>query len=150
MSRRGKDGIEEIIEQDKVTTYRMHPNQDLYFGEIMIAPNIPNSPLKMKDYAKRGIRLNPENLPFVIERNANIEKDGKGGIWAVPEGYKLEEYQAELKEPIRDGQYISRGFETRFRVVKNEPKTPEFVCDICDKVCASEFGLKSHKRSHKK
>jgi len=129
MLRRGKDGIDEIIEQDKVTTYRMHPNQDLNFGEIMIAPNIPNSPLKMKDYAKRGIRLNPENLPFVVERNAEIVKDKRGGLWAIPKGYKLEEFEQELREPIRDGGYVSRGFTTSFRVVREEPKVPLYVSD---------------------
>lgn len=34
-------------------------------------------------------------------------------------------------------------------VVIPEPE-PEFVCEVCGKVCKSLLGLNSHKRSHKK
>lgn len=144
--------VEASLKEKKVTTYRMHPNQDLYFGEIMIAPNIPKSYEKMEDYEKRGIVLRLKDLPFVIEHNASIVEDKRGGLWAVPPDYKLEEYQAELREPIKDGQYISRGFETAFRVVKDEPKTSQgFVCDVCGKECESKKALTGHKLgAHKK
>ncbi len=51
------------------------------------------------------------------------------------------------------------GTQTKANIVDNgrtmhigkteDQQTKPFVCDVCGKECKSEFGLKSHKRSHK-
>ena len=37
----------------------------------------------------------------------------------------------------------------RLVVIPEPDPEPEFVCDVCQKVCKSLLGLNSHKRSHK-
>ena len=37
----------------------------------------------------------------------------------------------------------------RLVVIPEPAPEPEFVCDVCQKVCKSLLGLNSHKRSHK-
>ena len=127
MLNRGKDGIEEIIEEKKVTLYRMHPDQVNNFGAIIVAPNIPNSPEKMKDYARRGCRLSLDNLPWLQEHNAKIEVDSKGEPWAVPKGYKLIETKTELREPLPERKYVVTGHTMVSSVVKEEPEAPLYV-----------------------
>ena len=139
--------VEETILEDKVTLYRLHPNQKEHFGLIMTAPNIPNIPSKMKEYAKRGCKLNPQNLAPDCE----IKADPNGELWAVPKGWKIVGEEVDILYENRDGDMIPRGKTIRYKLAQaKSTETPKgLACDVCGKACASEFGLRVHKRTHK-
>lgn len=48
------------------------------------------------------------------------------------------------------GRVIDYSFLKGSTTSMTEPKAGEFICPVCQKPCKSEFGLKSHMRSHDK
>lgn len=140
--------VEEIIVEDKVTIYRLHPNQKEYFGLIQTAPNQPNIHKKLVEKSKKGWRLNPQNLA----PDCKIEADPCGGLWAVPEGWEIIGVETPMMVEDRDGKLWQKDTDTTYKLAEKGTKAetaPKFVCDICGKECASEFGLKAHRKVHK-
>lgn len=145
-------GKVDILRENKVTLYRLHPSE---FGRVMIMPNLPNGLHEAELWRKKGYKFTPQELM----PDAKIEHDAEGGMFLVPPGYKLESYEDKtLTNPKNDKEFV---MDTAWRVVKKsqtqEPvkeDTPEdksdVTCPECGQECASVFGLKAHMKRHKK
>ena len=132
-----------ILREKKVTLYRLHPRQSEpdFFGLVMVMPNMPFG-LRERDrwLNVKGYKFKPEELV----PGAEVQKTPSGEIYLVPLGYELKSFP----EKALSGDGKTKIDVTVWRVVKNEGGG-QFPCPQCDKLCVSEFGLKSHMRSHK-
>lgn len=53
----------------------------------------------------------------------------------------------ELQVPVRDDTPQAHMDGEKLNIV--DPKNFKFICDVCGKECKNQFGLNSHKKSHK-
>ena len=84
-----------------------------------------------------------DDLASAYQAQRHAEKRHKSEWGAIK--YERERQEREEDRAIQRAILANMGGKTP---EKKEP-TGEFTCDVCGKVCASEFGLKAHKRSHK-
>ncbi len=114
--------IETIVKQDVLTYYKLHPQA---LSE------------KPEDAEFKGRVITMVNLP-------NEEKYHR--ILWMRKGYK-----ADPQELMPKAELTNEDGEFRFNLDSptRTEEVSEFKCETCGKICASEFGLKSHQRSHK-
>jgi len=137
-----------ILREHKMTLYKMHPDQKNYPGLVIEMPNLPFGLRERDKYMnEKGYKKNPQDL----KPDAEVMKGG-GDTFLVPKGYKLECFAEKVynaKEKVHEDVSV-------WRVTKQDEELPIEVvspegvkCPECGKQCASDFGLKSHMKSHK-
>jgi hypothetical protein len=112
-----------ILRETKVTLYRMHPNQDVNFGLVMVCPNLPAGLQEAEDYRKKGYKSNPQEL----NPQSEIEKTPEGEMFLVPDGYELKSFNE--KTTLADNKTLIDV--VNWRVVKKEtpPEREIYVSD---------------------
>ena len=136
---------ERILREKKRTLYKMHPDQENFFGHVITMPNLPFG-LRERDVFLRvkGYKENPQEL----RPEAELVKNDGGELFLVPKGYELkrcDEKTLFVKNKIESfiDTYV-------WRVVQKEDTNGGVPCPECGKMCASDLGLHSHMRSHTK
>lgn len=89
-----------------------------------------------------------KNKGYIVEELPSIAPVAKITLYKIDEQGKVIEAPNLPADPIHLGRYLDRGFRTRPEDL--EPRlNGDLTCEVCGKTCKSEFGLRSHLRSHK-
>lgn len=102
-----------ILRETKKTLYRLHPNE---FGRVMVMPNLPNGLHEAEMWRNKGYKYSPQEL----NPQARLEKSPEGGIFLVPDGYKLDS----KLETVTDPNTKESHQETVWHVIKSKESTP--------------------------
>ena len=66
--------------------------------------------------------------------------------WGVHEGQNKDQMELHKKALAK---YINRGYTTEKPVLSSPESADKLVCPVCGKEVKSEFGLRSHMKTHK-
>lgn len=84
---------QDILRENKITLYKLHPDQNVFFGHVITMPNLPNGLHEAELWRNKGHKANPRDLM----PDAKVEHNTGGEIFLVPQGYKLESYIAKTE-----------------------------------------------------